>query len=53
VADPWFWSHYRDAARIVRTLVPPPYFSRGKNIVDFGCGDGATALGIAHSPMRA
>jgi SAM-dependent methyltransferase len=49
VADPWFWSHYRDAARIVRTIAPPLYFSPGKAIVDFGCGDGATALGIAHS----
>ncbi|HEX6633791.1 MAG TPA: class I SAM-dependent methyltransferase [Usitatibacter sp.] len=49
MADIWFWSHYRDAAGIIRQLVPAPYFSPGKTIVDFGCGDGATALGIAHS----
>src|SRR5262249_26257644 len=25
------------------------YFSAGRTVVDFGCGDGATALGVAHS----
>jgi 2-polyprenyl-3-methyl-5-hydroxy-6-metoxy-1,4-benzoquinol methylase len=47
--DPWFWSHYRDAAGIVLDLVPKEYFAAGKTVVDFGCGDGATTLGIAHS----
>jgi ubiquinone/menaquinone biosynthesis C-methylase UbiE len=45
--DPWFWSHYDDAAGIVRSLVPAESLTRGKTIVDFGCGDGATALGVA------
>ncbi len=45
--DPWFWSHYRDAASIVVSLVPASCLSNGKLVVDFGCGDGAMALGIA------
>lgn len=46
--DPWFWSHYHDAASIVLSLVPDEYFRRGRTVLDFGCGDGATALGVAH-----
>ena len=45
--DPWFWSHYDTAAGIVVSLVPPACLQRGRAIVDFGCGDGATALGVA------
>lgn len=45
--DPWFWSHYRDAANIVLSLVPSSCFESGRNVVDFGCGDGAMALGVA------
>ncbi|HXS52830.1 MAG TPA: class I SAM-dependent methyltransferase [Usitatibacter sp.] len=45
--DPWFWSHYRDAAGIVLSLVPASCFAKDNTVVDFGCGDGATSLGIA------
>jgi ubiquinone/menaquinone biosynthesis C-methylase UbiE len=46
--DPWFWSHYRNAAGIVLSLVPKDYFRKGRTVLDFGCGDGATTLGVAH-----
>lgn len=46
-SDPWFWSHYDDAAKIVLSLVPPECLRKGKQVVDFGCGDGATTLGVA------
>ena len=49
VRDPWFWSHYQDAASIVLSLVPKDYFSEGRAVVDFGCGDGATTLGVANA----
>jgi SAM-dependent methyltransferase len=45
--DPWFWSHYHDAARIVLDLLPRESIGSNCRIVDFGCGDGATALGVA------
>jgi ubiquinone/menaquinone biosynthesis C-methylase UbiE len=45
--DPWFWSHYDTAAGIVISLVPVAALQRGSRVVDFGCGDGATALGFA------
>ncbi len=45
--DPWFWSHYRDAAGIVLELVPAECLREGRSVIDFGCGDGATALGVA------
>jgi SAM-dependent methyltransferase len=45
--DPWFWSHYNDAASIVLDLVPPHCVGIGSQAIDFGCGDGATALGVA------
>jgi len=45
--DPWFWSHYDNAAGIVVSLVPPGSLQGGRFVVDFGCGDGATALGFA------
>lgn len=47
VADPWFRSHYEGAAGIVLDLVPAECFARGRTVVDFGCGDGATTLGVA------
>jgi len=45
--DPWFWSHFETAAGIVVSLVPAGCVARGRTVVDFGCGDGATALGVA------
>jgi ubiquinone/menaquinone biosynthesis C-methylase UbiE len=46
-SDPWFWTHYEGAATIVRSLVPDIYLGAGKKVMDFGCGDGATTLGVA------
>ena len=46
-ADPWFRSHYEGAAGIVLDLVPADCFAKGRTAVDFGCGDGATTLGVA------
>lgn len=45
--DPWFWSHYEGAAAIVLDLVPTDCFAKGLTAMDFGCGDGATTLGVA------
>jgi SAM-dependent methyltransferase len=45
--DPWFRSHYEGAAAIVLDLVPADCFANGRTAVDFGCGDGATTLGVA------
>jgi len=45
--DPWFRSHYEGAAGIVLDLVPADCFAKGRTAVDFGCGDGATTLGVA------
>jgi SAM-dependent methyltransferase len=45
--DPWFWSHYDDAASIVLSLVGKHVLSSGQRAVDFGCGDGITACGVA------
>ncbi len=45
--DPWFWSHYRTAATIVTEWVPGACLEAGKSVLDFGCGDGAMALGMA------
>lgn len=46
-ADPWFRSHYHGVAGIVLDLVPAECFAKGRTVVDFGCGDGATTLGVA------
>lgn len=45
--DPWFRSHYQGAAAIVLDLVPADCLAKGRIAVDFGCGDGATTLGVA------
>lgn len=45
--DPWFRDHYEGAAGIVLDLVPAECFAKGRVTVDFGCGDGATTLGVA------
>ena len=45
--DPWFWSHYDDVPNIVLSIVPPEFVQEGRAIVDFGCGDGIEALGMA------
>ena len=51
--EPWFWSHYDVAASAVMSLAPQRCFAAGRRIVDFGCGDGVTALGIAsRAPAR-
>jgi ubiquinone/menaquinone biosynthesis C-methylase UbiE len=46
-SDPWFWDHFDGAAKIVLSLVPPECLLKGRKVVDFGCGDGATTLGVA------
>jgi ubiquinone/menaquinone biosynthesis C-methylase UbiE len=45
--DPWFWSHFDDAAGVVLSLVPKELVGEGRTVLDFGCGDGITALGVA------
>ena len=46
-ADPWFWSHFDDAALVMMDLVPAEVLAEGRSVLDFGCGDGAMALGVA------
>jgi SAM-dependent methyltransferase len=46
-ADPWFWSHYESAASILISELPGECFAKGRRALDFGCGDGAMALGVA------
>jgi ubiquinone/menaquinone biosynthesis C-methylase UbiE len=46
-SDPWFWSHYDDVAAIVLSIVSNESLAAGRRIVDFGCGDGIAALGVA------
>ena len=45
--DPWFDSHYNGAANVILKLVPTDVLSSGRRVVDFGCGDGITAFGMA------
>jgi SAM-dependent methyltransferase len=45
--DPWFWSHYESASGIILSELPRDRLGGLRKILDFGCGDGATALGVA------
>jgi ubiquinone/menaquinone biosynthesis C-methylase UbiE len=45
--DPWFWAHYESAACILLSEVSLDRFAKGRTVLDFGCGDGAMALGVA------
>ena len=45
--DPWFWSHYNDAANVILELAPKTALGAGCRVIDFGCGDGITACGVA------
>jgi SAM-dependent methyltransferase len=45
--DGWFQSHYEGAASILVSLLPAEVLAPGHVLVDFGCGDGATSLGVA------
>jgi SAM-dependent methyltransferase len=43
----WFDSHYHWAAGVVGTWISEETDIRSATIVDFGCGDGTTSLGVA------
>lgn len=43
----WFDSHYHWAANIVGTWIGEEIDMRTATLVDFGCGDGTTGLGVA------
>jgi len=43
----WFDSHYHWAANIVGTWVSEAIDIKSATILDFGCGDGTTGLGVA------
>ncbi|MHC1790484.1 class I SAM-dependent methyltransferase [Solidesulfovibrio sp.] len=45
--DPWFASHFVQAARIVCGFLAECAPLAGTRILDFGCGDGITAAGVA------
>lgn len=45
--DPWFESHFVHAARIVCGFLAECAPLAGARILDFGCGDGITAAGVA------
>lgn len=45
-SDPWFCSHYQMAADVVAEWLGPDLLAEGR-LLDFGCGDGITALGLA------
>lgn len=45
--DPWFDSHYNGAAKVVLSLVPRESLAAGMRVIDFGCGEGITAYGVA------
>ncbi|MFP5259353.1 MAG: class I SAM-dependent methyltransferase [Acidobacteriota bacterium] len=45
--DPWFESHFIHAARIVCGFLAECAPLAGTRILDFGCGDGITAAGVA------
>jgi len=46
--DVWFWEHFDQAANeTIAFLAEAGITLQGKNIVDVGCGDGFTDLGIA------
>lgn len=45
--DNWFESHYTGAARIAHGFLAERMSLAGARILDFGCGDGITAFGVA------
>ena len=45
--DPWFESHFVHAARIVCGFLAECAPLATARILDFGCGDGITAAGVA------
>lgn len=47
--DPWFWSHYEEAAaQVIDFFSGAGAPLDGMSVADIGCGDGITDLGIAH-----
>lgn len=44
--DSWFENHFINAARIVHGFLAEHMALDGARILDFGCGDGITALGL-------
>ena len=47
VTDPWFRDHFDHAASIVETWLRPEIDLQNAVLLDFGCGDGITDLGVA------
>ena len=45
----WFDSHYHWAADVVGSWIGEETDIRAATIIDFGCGDGTTSLGVAHN----
>jgi predicted RNA methylase len=43
----WFDSHYHWAANIVGTWIQDEIDIESATLIDFGCGDGTTGLGVA------
>lgn len=44
--DPWFHSHYVYAADVIASRLGNYCTLAGRAVLDFGCGDGITALGV-------
>ncbi|MFZ2725831.1 MAG: class I SAM-dependent methyltransferase, partial [Methylococcaceae bacterium] len=48
-SDPWFYSHYVSAAKVVTSHLSR-YLDLGKSFLfDLGCGDGLMTLGVSRS----
>lgn len=47
IRDAWFRTHFEGAARIVVEWLGSSLDLRRAHVVDFGCGDGITSLGVA------
>lgn len=45
----WFESHYHWAANIIGTWISEETDIKSATILDFGCGDGTTSLGVAEN----
>lgn len=46
ISDEWFASHFNYAADVVHQALSPPLDPSKTSILDFGCYDGTTALGL-------
>lgn len=46
ISDEWFASHFRYAADVVQSALVPPLDPAATTLLDFGCYDGITALGL-------